>query len=256
MKKDMPENKDYAEKTKERKESANMPNSEPDKKEILCYLGYNGQIIDSKVNALIDNCAVRLQNAVKPRYTYKIFKIEEKDNGIQPSETELILTGNDIKNHLKGCGYCAVLAATLGIAADNIIRVAQNISMSEAVVYDACAAESIERVCDKVCAEIENEINSKVNSGTKLKLTSRFSAGYGDLPIELQPEILRLTDAERKIGLTVTESNIMIPRKSVTAIVGIYSGERKPEVLKDCGTCNLKDSCMYRKRGVLCNDKR
>ncbi len=223
------------------------------KNEILRYLGYSGQTLDDKTINLMDECIEKLNKAIKPRYIYKIFKTEEKEDGISLKETDLVLKGKDIRNHLSSCGDCAVLAATLGINADNLIRISQSISMSEAVVLDACAVEFIEKVCDNVCDEIERKVKEY---DSELKITSRFSAGYGDLGIEIQPDILRIVDANRKIGLTVTESNIMIPRKSVTAIVGIYKGDKKSKALKGCGSCNLKDTCTYRKRGVLCNDNR
>lgn len=228
-------------------------NLKVDKNEILRYLGYNGQALDNNTINLIDECIEKLNNTIKPRYIYKIFKIEDKDTEIYIKDADLALKGKDIKNHLKGCGDCAVLAATLGINADNLIRITQSISMSEAVVLDACAVEFIEKVCDNICNEIENSLKK---ADGELKITSRFSAGYGDLGIEIQPDILRIVDAQRKIGLTVTESNIMIPRKSVTAIVGIYKGNRESKPQKGCGRCTLKDSCMYRKKGAVCNDKR
>jgi len=74
------------------------------------------------------------------------------------------------------------------------------------------------------------------------------------LPIEIQPDILKIVDAERRIGLTVTDTNIMIPRKSVSAIIGIYNGEKVIENKKNCENCNLRDKCAYRKRGARCND--
>lgn len=113
------------------------------------------------------------------------------------------------------CRKCAVMAVTLGIEVDNSIRIAQGNDMLKAVVMDSCATEFIEKVCDEVEKKIKAEAEV-LGKGTNL----RFSPGYGDLPIDIQKNLLDVLDANRKIGLTVTNSSLMIPGKSVTAIIG------------------------------------
>ena len=55
---------------------------------------------------------------------------------------------------------------------------------------------------------------------------SRYSPGYGDLPLELQREIIRVLDCGRTIGITLTESLLMQPSKSVTAVIGMKEREK------------------------------
>ena len=81
--------------------------------------------------------------------------------------------------------------------------------------FQAIGAERIESLCDAFCAEREAE---------GLRLRPRFSPGYGDLPLELQRDLFRGLDCSRKIGLTLNESLLMSPSKSVTAIAGIVGG--------------------------------
>lgn len=220
-----------------------------DKNEILRYLGYSGQKIDENTNILINNCIEKLRKNIKPLVVTERFGIDFQDDGVKLINTDVVLLGNDITNHLKGCGECVILCATLGINVDNLIRITQNISMSEAVVLDACAVEFIEKVCDIATLDIENSLKTE-----KKSITLRFSPGYGDLPIEIQPDILKIVDAQRRIGLTVTDTNIMIPRKSVSAVIGISDKDINQKNKKSCESCNLKDRCKYRKRGVKCND--
>ena len=80
-------------------------------------------------------------------------------------------------------------------------------------MFQALGAERIESLCDTFCNDMNNEL------GVRLK--PRFSAGYGDLPLEVQKDIFRVLDCPRKIGLTLNDSLLMSPTKSVTAIVGI-----------------------------------
>ena len=64
-----------------------------------------------------------------------------------------------------------------------------------------------------------NLVEVKCTSGKEH--TRRFSPGYGDMPIEIQVDILQLLDASRRLGMVLTESNLMIPTKSITALIGM-----------------------------------
>ena len=78
-----------------------------------------------------------------------------------------------------------------------------------------------------------------------LYLRPRFSPGYGDFPIEFQEPIMRMLDCAKKIGLTMTDSYMMSPTKSVTAIIGI-STEKERCPISGCEACGKKD-CAYRR---------
>lgn len=126
------------------------------------------------------------------------------------SETGNILTGNDILKHIKGCDRVILFLATLGGGVDRLIKRAQVDSMARAVYIDAAASALLEEYCDELCDEISK---SKI-------ITDRFSPGYGDLPIDIQPELLDALGA-KKIGVSYAKSFMMIPSKSVSAIIGI-----------------------------------
>ena len=82
-------------------------------------------------------------------------------------------------------------------------------------------------------------------------LTGRFSPGYGDWDIAVQPLVANALDTVRRAGLCVTDTNLMTPRKSVTAILGV-SGHPVKGKLAGCGHCVLRTRCEYRKRGKTC----
>jgi 5-methyltetrahydrofolate--homocysteine methyltransferase len=128
-----------------------------------------------------------------------------------------ILQGNDIKTHLDGCNEVIILAATLGLQVDELIRRTESSNMAEAVVLDALASAAIEQLCDEAEAEILSKYAQKEAAAPR----RRFSPGYGDFPLEVQRELLALLGAKKKIGLYVSESNLLIPRKSVTAVIGV-----------------------------------
>ena len=208
-----------------------------DKKEVLRYLRYKSAP-DEKTEELIDLCIKEICISAMPKTVHAVFDLED----MHLKNTVLTLEGNDIKNHLSGCSKCVLMAATLGTEVERKISAAQICDMTKALVMDSVATAAIESVCDKLCNDIEKEI-------MPLKLTNRYSPGYGDFPLGIQQSLISVLDAGRKIGLTLTPENIIIPRKSVTAVMGITN---EKITAKTCDTCNLKDTCSYRKEGITC----
>lgn len=212
----------------------------PDRTEILRYLGYSGQALDSQTQDLLELCIQTITKAVKPKFCYTIFPLKQTDS-IFLAGCNLELPGNSIRKHLAGCEQVILLGATLGIEADNLIRISEAESMTRAVILDAVATELIEQLCNQAEKEIRREIQKD-----NLSLTSRFSPGYGDLPLTLQGRISAILDTSRKIGLTVTEQSLMLPRKSVTALMGI---SKKPchQTRHSCHLCSKKGTCQFQK---------
>lgn len=218
-----------------------------DKKEVLRYLGYQGQAVGEDLDALIDDCIRECEATAVPRYCYRFFDIHPTDGGIQVEGTSLVLQGDSIFQHLKDAPRCAILAATLGVPYDSYIRVHQNQSMTKALILDACGTDYIEKVCDT----IESEIRQKA-AQEGFYTNFRFSPGYGDLPLEQQPQVTALLDTSRKIGLTCTPSLIMLPRKSVTALIGFVHDEPPVKRPPACAGCQFAKNCTLRKEGKFC----
>lgn len=191
------------------------------KSEVLRYLGYMGGEVTDDISNLIDSCMEELTEKTRPQYVYDTFCICAKtDDNITLENCPLELSGQNMQKLLSDCGECAVFAATLGIEADNLIRITQAADMARSVVLDACAVEYIEMICDDVQDKIRKEAETN-----GFIITPRFSPGYGDLPLTVQKDLLASLDAARKCGITLTKNYLMIPRKSVTAVIGL---RRKP----------------------------
>ena len=136
-----------------------------------------------------------------------------------------------------------VMGVTLGSAVDSLIRTGQIRDMAQAVLLDCGASVLIEQICDTFEEQIRCEINGF--------MTGRYSPGYGDLPLEIQKQLIRVLDGPRKIGLTVSQSYSMIPRKSVTAVLGI-ADHPVSGYLAGCKECALREQCAQRKEGKNC----
>ena len=215
-----------------------------DRAEAFRYMGHKGGDVPESMTALADECERQLLAAVAPRFVYAVFDIAPDGNGITLGGTPLVLKGSDIAMHLKDCGRCVLFAATLGAGADKVIRSYESEAMEKAVVADCLASAAIEQVCDKA----EKEIYEKLLG---MHFTWRFSPGYGDLPLDVQSDLLNVLNAQKRIGLTATESQILIPRKSVTAVIGVSEREIA-KGRRGCAVCNVRDKCEFRKSGTHC----
>lgn len=212
--------------------------------EALRYMGYKKDINIDNISHLLKQCEEYILNQVKYRYCYKIFDIEKTDNSIKLLNTNLNLVGKSIYNHLENCNKAILMSCTLSDSIDRLINKLNVTDMSSALICDSMASALIEQLCDQVENIIRNEHNIK-------NMTWRYSPGYGDLPISIQKDFIKTINANKQIGITVTDSNILIPRKSVTAIIGI-SDKPLPPQKRGCAICNMNKSCQFRKRGTHC----
>lgn len=219
---------------------------EVDKNETLRYLEYKKGEIPESIDSLIDDCIMEIKRICNWKYVYKIFNIEKSQDAIKLKGSNLIFQGRDILEHLKDSYMCAVMAVTLGNSVDTKIRYYEKVNLTRSLILDACASTAIEWACDKVQEEIKKEAQNR-----DLGITYRYSPGYGDFSIDIQPKIINVLEAQKTIGLTVTENNIMIPRKSVSAVIG-FQDKNIIATHPSCSKCNNAKWCQFRKGGNYC----
>lgn len=254
-------------------------------KEALRYLGYHQQVLDENTRALLDAAAEECLQTAKPKYIWQLYQLKdmalypakgglnlrthadifqtdgsERDSLLQADQMQdsafaedlaLTLPGKNIAQNLAPAYYVVLFSATLGIEMDKRISLTEHKSMTKALMLDACASSYIETICD-LCNEEVRERFAPLG----YKTLPRFSPGYGDLPISLQGKFCQLLDTHRKIGLSCSSSNLLIPRKSVTAIIGLAKEgeqEAKPqgektrgESAQPCSICQFRENCQQK----------
>ena len=188
--------------------------------------------------------AAELEKRIQPRYTWRAFRTEQREEGVYLAEAGEMLTGVLAKNMLAECGTAVVMLCTLGAEFEAMQRTEEARDMAKAVVLDACGSAWVEAGCDAAEEEIAARFPGRYR-------TDRFSPGYGDLPLESQGWILRALDAGRRLGVTENASHLLIPAKSVTAIIGL-SDKPQGAKIRGCGYCALREGCAYRERGIRC----
>lgn len=204
-------------------------------KEAVRYLGYGNHAVDEKTLALIQDVFNETDRIAEHRIIYRIFDLNSIDDDCVYIE-HLKIKSKNLKKNLSGCEQVIMLAATLGTEIDYVMRKYSHTDIARAAVMQACAAVLLEEYLD--------EFQSSVGYYTK----PRFSPGYGDFSIEFQKDILELLQASKTIGLSITDNSMLVPTKSVTAVIGISNkavvscGNRCMECAKtDCNYRNTKE---------------
>ncbi|MBQ6018764.1 MAG: Vitamin B12 dependent methionine synthase activation subunit [Clostridia bacterium] len=178
---------------------------------VLRYLRITGEP-DDRTRELIGECDREAKMKIEPKRVYRVYDIVREENGI--SLDGVLFEGEQIVHRLVGFEQCAVFAVTLGIGADLLVRRYTSIQPSKAAVMHAVLADMTESVCDLTEAQIRKGPPA-YETGT------RFSPGYPGLPLDYQPLIFRMLEVTKRIGISLTEQNFMIPHKSVTAFLGV-----------------------------------
>ncbi|MBR6090058.1 MAG: hypothetical protein IKP86_09005 [Anaerolineaceae bacterium] len=214
-----------------------MLNADP--RETARYLGYRGTEPDETVRTMIGECIAAVQDAAVPRAVYERFPLIYHEDGIF-QVASLRLKSRSLQRILAGCSEVWLFAATLGIPVDTLIKRTALMDPARGLVMQAAAAAVIEAYCEEVNGLLRLETEKE-----GLFLRPRFSPGYGDISLDCQRDFLYILKAQKNIGLTVTDSGLMVPVKSVTALIGI-STIRTSCHQQGCEVCEKTD-CMYRR---------
>ena len=207
--------------------------------EVWRYLGYRDREPEPEIVRLAEDCLAELDD-ITPHSCVRRLPFSAK--GRQLMVGELPIESDSLAAHLAGCREVFLFAATLGAQADRLLQRFEKLSMSRAVVMQACAAARIEAYCDEQQTELERAVAAE-----GVYLRARFSPGYGDCPLSCQRALLDILEADKRIGLTTTDSSMLVPTKSVTAFIGLTTDAGSCHIHR-CETCS-KTNCPFRKEG-------
>ena len=169
-----------------------------DKREILRYAGVKGEA-DEATLAVLDECLRESRNV----FSYRVCYCELAKSAL----LERIPTAENSESFMQflgGAEHVIIFAATVGLGIDRLINRYVSVSPVKALFFQAIGAERIEALCESFCQ--------------KFGLKNRFSPGYGDFALAAQAELFAVLGCEKRIGLSLTDSLLMSPTKSVTAI--------------------------------------
>ena len=202
-------------------------------KEVIRYLGYGRHAIDEPTYALVQTCLKELDELASVKFIYRIFELSYLDEKLE-------IRSKNLAKNLQGCKEVVLLAITLGAEVDRLLQKYEKINMPKAVVFQASAAAVLEFHCDEFVKNLAEELKEE---GKYLR--PRFSPGYGDFSILCQKQILDSLDAAKHIGLSLTDSYMLVPTKSVTAVIGISNTNEQCHQ-SGCEICDKLD-CAFRR---------
>lgn len=184
-------------------------------REIWRYSGYLGlpDGVGDSLQETLRQVEEELQQSFSYRVCYRQSAITwEEGMPVLPFTSQ----SKNLAKCLQGTKEVILFAATIGLEIDRKIARYQKLSPTKALLMQAYGAERIECLCDVFCKEMQDELAKE-----GMRCTPRYSPGYGDLPLETQIDFFRLLDCNRQIGISLNESLLMTPSKSVTAIFGV-----------------------------------
>lgn len=221
---------------------------EVNRKEIYRYLGYRGQEPDEMIQKMIDEVLQALLDVIRPVYGYRYYRCQVTQDKVcllqnqemsEDSSGVYEFASRKLAENLSQCEEVVLLAATLGLEVDKLIQRYTVMNMAKASIAQACGAACIEAFCNKVQENIRQEAFER-----GLYLRPRFSPGYGDWPLDDQKGIFDLLECQKRLGMSLTDSMLMLPTKSVTAMIGLTKNQENCHIAK-CSTCKKVD-CEFR----------
>ena len=219
----------------------NTPLKSIDKAETLRYAGLRDK--RSFSDELVQKACNEALLLATPKASWNIYKYDAS-SGTVFAAPPYKLSGENITSHLENSTEVAVIAVTIGKdLEDSLTGIFNSGQYTHGLLLDAAGTAAVEDAADTVSNLIAEQ--AKRNG---LSAVSRFSPGYGDWDIKDQQKILQLAGGET-INITVTETSMLVPRKSITAIIGLQPAPDLPQgncKKTDCISCTLKN-CLARK---------
>lgn len=186
-----------------------------DDKEILRYSGYKGGELTDRICDELETAKRLANETANIVSTWKRFELTYTKEGIAMAPDGPILIGESIKKHLNGCRFAVLFCVTLGQNFDRELAKLMVKEPSLGVLFHAAGVALIEKAADELQLQIDNELGGGLHTGV------RFSPGYGDLPLEIQKDFIKVLETEKRCGVRLNSGCLMYPEKSVTAIAGI-----------------------------------
>ena len=189
---------------------SNLVKINPPPPNICEILRYAGGASDEKTVSLCEECLKEAENYLSFSICYRILEVNIGDDFCDFGVFSVKSRG--LAKNLALCRKVCIFGATLGANFDRLLIKYTRISPVKALIFQAIGAERVEALCNAFCLSLKGE-------GYTLK--PRFSAGYGDLPLEVNKNIFTVLNIEKNLGVTLNDSLLMSPTKSVTAFVGV-----------------------------------
>jgi len=213
-----------------------------DSKQILNQIGYEDDYVPStRIMSLVDDYIENYHNLVESTYSYTFRDIESVEGDHVYLSDSIVLESKVISSLCKKCDKLAIFIMTIGSHLEEMVDyLSENGLVLQATVLDAIGSGA----ADHMAGLIEDRIRNVATMHDQ-RISRRFSPGYCDWNVNQQEMIFKLLNDDTA-GVSLTGECLMIPRKSVSGIIGIGDTDSDVESFNPCITC-VKDTCPGRR---------
>lgn len=208
-------------------------------KEVFRYLGYRNQLPDEAAMELIEEVCGLVRQDARPQAFYRIYPLELAGEGKLIIDSARI-TSRNLEKNMTGCSQVILMAATLGPQVDRRLRLLGKTDVTKQVVMQSASAAYLEAYLDLLQDELRGRA---AEEGWYIR--PRFSPGYGDFLLEYQTWMAAELEMQKRLGIVLSDSLMMIPSKSVTALMGV-SRQDIHCLHNGCEVCGKSD-CAFRR---------
>lgn len=191
-----------------------------DEKDALRYLGHRGQQLGDELEATFRHVVAQV-NTLHAAGTAKQYAVTCVGSfGVQLAGTSLVLPGSHIARHVNNAPHVMLIAVTLGYECERLLRSAACLSGAQGLIADACASSMVENAAEVLTEAIATDVTLQ-----GMRAGKRFSPGYGDFPLAVQHDFIEALGALKTLGIHVTKGDLMVPTKSITAVIPLFGVE-------------------------------
>jgi hypothetical protein len=177
---------------------------------VLARLGTSGASRGAAPPPGLEKAIRSVEVASEPRLARLHLPVEFLPAG-QTSLDGYCPRSTDLARRLEGCSSCTIFMLTLGAGLDGLLESASS-APSRQVILDAAASEAAED-----CARWVQRTERAEASRAGRKALPRFSPGFGDFGLDNQAFFVQRLPG---LGITISGSGMLIPRKTVTGVIG------------------------------------
>ncbi len=192
---------------------------------VYSYLGYKHIERSNEVDKQIDDALKEVEELAQFSYTFVEFDYL----------LDFLKNNSAYKKLLENTTSYYLVLMTLGKRIDDRCKYYSMVDLTKMVIFDAVSSAYLEYKSDEF-----EELNFTHPR------TYRFCPGYQGTDIKDIREMFKYLDNE-KVGVSLLESNLMVPMKTMAGIIGFGKTNKK-----ECGACTLLGECEYRKEGRKC----
>lgn len=197
--------------------------------------------VKRSILACVDVCLRIAKSKAAPKATLAKKRIADISSSSIKLEGGILLSTKEISSSLKGASYLCIMALTIGRGIEEAAsKYMKKGDFLHGYILDRIGSFACESLAESVEGSLRKEYARK-----GMSVSMRFSPGYCDFPIEEQFKLDKALDFSR-VGITINKNCMMMPKKSITAIVGVGPKGLFGKKISQCGIC-AKSDCSYRR---------